>query len=126
MELKQYFEEKKGLFILSTADDSGSVNGAVYSTPHLMDDGTLAIIMNNKKTHQNVDKNPHAHLLFIEEGPGYKGKRLTLKKVREEQDSDLLYKLCKRCADGDPKFEGKTRFLVFFSIEDERPLVGAG
>ncbi len=126
MKLKQYLEEKKGLFILSTADDSGNVNAAVYSTPHLMDNGTLAVIMNNKRTHQNLDINPHAHLLFIEDGPGYKGKRLTLKKVREEQDSDLLYELCRKCSDGGPKFEGKTRFLVYFSIEDDRPLVGAG
>ncbi|MBU0987235.1 MAG: pyridoxamine 5'-phosphate oxidase family protein, partial [Proteobacteria bacterium] len=60
MELKDYFENIKGLGILSTADRSGKVNAAVYSRPHFMEDGSLAFIMRDRLTHQNVLSNPHA------------------------------------------------------------------
>ena len=61
--------------------------------------------------------------MFIEKGPGYKGKRFFLTKVREEQDSDLLQSLQRRqyIADRD-----ESKFLVFFKIDKELPLVGSG
>jgi len=126
MELKEYFENTKGVGVLSTADADGSVNAAIYSRPHVMDDGTLAVIMNNRLSHDNVTANPKAHYLFMEDGPGYKGKRLALTMLREEQDSELLHELCRRCHPSELAPEGKTRFLVFFSIDRESPLVGAG
>ena len=41
MELKEYFENIKGLGVMSTADSNGKVNSAVYSRPHFMKDGSL-------------------------------------------------------------------------------------
>jgi hypothetical protein len=61
--------------------------------------------------------------LFVENGPGYKGKRLFLTKEREEQDSELLAQLRKR-EYIDEKEESK--FLVFFNISKELPLIGEG
>jgi len=61
--------------------------------------------------------------MFIKKGPGYKGKRLFLSKVREEQDTELLQSLQRRQYI-DEKDEAK--FLVFFKIDKELPLVGAG
>jgi len=61
--------------------------------------------------------------MFIEKGPGYKGKRLFLSKVREEQDTELLQSLQRRQYI-DEKDEAK--FLVFFKIDKELPLVGSG
>jgi hypothetical protein len=43
MELKDYFENTKGLGVLSTADNHGKVNSAIYSRPHVMEDGSLAL-----------------------------------------------------------------------------------
>lgn len=124
MTLKDYFDSTKGYCVFSTSNKYGSVNAAVYSRPHVMEDGTLAVIMNNKLSHANVSENPNAHLLFIEEGKRYKGKRLSLSKVREEQDTELLFELCRRCKDDGLEPEGKTRFLVFFKVEKELPLIG--
>ncbi len=45
MNLKTYFDETKGLGVLSTADGKGRVNAAVYARPHMMEDGGLAFIM---------------------------------------------------------------------------------
>jgi len=118
--LKQYFDKTKGLGILSTADADGKVDAAVYSRPHIMEDGSLAFIMLDRLTHDNLQSNPHAHYLFKEDGPGYKGHRFFLTKVREEQDSELLRDLRKRQAMDQTD---EPRFLVFFKIDETLPLV---
>jgi hypothetical protein len=123
MVLKEYFENTEGRGILATADSEGKVDAAVYAHPHFMEDGAFAWIMRDRLTHHNLQSNPHACYLFMEKGPGYKGKRLFLTKVREEQDTELLQSLRRRQYI-DEKDEAK--FLVFFKLDKELPLVGAG
>jgi hypothetical protein len=125
MQLREYFENTKGFGVLATADNEGKVDAAVYSRPHVMEDGTLASIMRDRLTHQNLQTNPHAVYLFLEESAGYKGKRLFLTKVREEQDSDLIEEICRRCYPRELRPD-EPRFLVYFTIDKELPLVGAG
>ena len=123
MNLERYFDNTKGLGILSTADSTGKVNAAVYARPHFMEDGTLAMVMRDRLTHHNLQSNPHATFLFKEEGSGYRGKRLYLTKVREEQNTELLQSLRRRkSTDGN----AEDRFLVFFKLDKELPLVGDG
>lgn len=123
MELKEYFEDKAGSGILATADSDGKVDAAIYARPHIMDDGTIAFIMRDRLTHLNLQSNPHACYMYIEKGPGYRGKRFFLTKIREEEDSELLHSMRRRQYI-DEKDESK--FLVFFKIDKELPLVGAG
>ena len=123
MELKDYFESTKGAGVMATADADGKVDAAIYARPHFMEDGTLAVIMRDRLTHHNLQSNPHATFLFIEDGSGYKGKRLFLTKVREEQDSELLYSLRRRQY---PNNKEEAKFLVFFKLDKELPLVGTG
>jgi len=124
MDLNKYFEKTRGLGVLSTADDEGRVNAAVYARPHFLDDGSLAFIMRDRLTHHNLQSNPRAAFLFREEGSGYKGLRLHLTKTHEESGTDRVKDLCRRC-----KIDGKpdaVRFLVAFKIDRELPLVGGG
>jgi hypothetical protein len=123
MDLKQYFEKTKGTGILATADADGKVDAAIYARPHFMEDGTLAMIMRDRLTHHNLQSNPHAAFLFIEDGSGYKGKRLFLTKVREEKDTELLHSLRRRQY---PDDKAEAKFLVFFKLDKELPLIGAG
>ena len=123
MALYDYFENTEGRGVLSTADSGGKVDAAVYARPHLMEDGTLAMIMRDRLTHHNLQSNPHACYLFMENGRGYKGKRLFLKKVREEKNSELILELKRR------QYIQETdedEFLVYFEVIRELPLVGAG
>ena len=123
MKLDEYFEQTKGFGVLSTADSDGKVDAAIYARPHFMEDGALAFIMRDRLSHHNLQSNPHATYLFKEEGSGYRGKRLFLTKIREEQDSNLLKSLRRRkSAYGN----GEDRFLVFFTLDKELPLVGDG
>ena len=84
MKLREYFENTKGVGVLATADAEGKVDVAIYSRPHFLgdDDTEIAFIMNDRLSHDNVDANPHAAYLFIEETAGYVGKRLSLTKIR--------------------------------------------
>jgi hypothetical protein len=122
MNLKEYFEKVKGIGVIATADSQGKVNAAIFSRPHVMEDGTVAFIMPERLTYHNLQSNPHAAYLFKEDGEGWKGVRLHLKKVKEEKDTELLRSLKRRRYEGDE--EG--RHLVFFQVEKVLPLIGPG
>lgn len=129
MKLRDYFQNTKGTGVLATADADGKVNVAVYSRPHFLsnDEGEVAFIMNDRLSHDNVDSNPHAAYLFIEEAGGYVGRRLFLTKTREETDQEKIQSIRRRnlppkCDEGDTK----KRFLVHFRVNGIRPLIGTG
>ena len=123
MNLKQYFDTKKGLGILSNADSDGNVDAAVYARPHFMEDGALAFIMRDRLSHHNLQFNPHATYLFKEDGTGYRGKRLFMSKIGEEQNTERLEALRR----GKTVYgNGEGRFLVFFELAKQLPLVGGG
>lgn len=119
MELKSYFESTDGTGILSTADSNGNVDAAIYSRPHFLED-KIAFIMRDRLTHKNLESNPHAVYLFIEDGPGYNGKRIYLTKVKEEKNSERIASLKRRKKDLNPD---EDKFLVFFEFNRERPLI---
>ena len=123
MDIKEYFESTNGLGILATADGDGRVDASVYARPHFLEDGTIAMIMRDRLTHYNLQTNPHAAYLFHEDGPGYKGKRLFLTKIREETDTELLKSLRRRQS---PDKKEEAKFLVFFKVDRELPLIGTG
>jgi len=123
MDIKEYFENTEGSGILATADSEGKVDAAIYARPHFIEDGTIALIMRDRLTHHNLLSNSHACYMFIEKGPGYKGKRFFLTKIREEQDSELLQSLRRRQYINE---KDESKFLVFFKIDKELPLVGTG
>ena len=119
--LQEYFESTKGLGVLATADSSGKVDAAIYSRPHFLEEGTLAFIMRDRLTHHNLQSNPFATFLYVEEKAGYSGKRLFLKKVREEKNPELIKKIKRRTLSDDNE---ALAFLVYFTLEKELPLIG--
>ena len=123
MTIQEYFSSTNGKGILSTSDSSGNVDSAVYAKPHFMEDGSLAFIMRDRLTHANLTSNPKAVYLFIEDGKGYRGKRLFLNKIKEEENSPLIKEIQRRDYDLEP---GENRYLVFFEITKELPLIGTG
>src|SRR5210317_440296 len=123
MDLMEYFENTNGFGIMATADGDGKVGAAVYARPHVMEDGTIAMIMRDRLIHHNLQTNSHAAYLFHEDGPGYKGKRLFLTKLREEQGTELVNSLRRRQYIDE---KDEARFVVFFQIDKELPLIGSG
>ena len=122
MENAEYFRTAKGTGVLATADSKGVVDVAVYAVPHVIDHETIAFIMTDKLTRQNLQSNPHAAYLFMEDEDRYKGKRLFLTKTKEEKDSPTLDSLRRKEY---PQLKGK-EYLIYFRIDKVLPLIGAG
>jgi hypothetical protein len=125
MNLYEYFENTKGVGILATADADGKVDAAIYARPHIMEDESIAFIMRDRLSHANLQSNPHAVYIFMEDTSGYKGKRLFLIKTREEQNIELINELSRRSYSSDKEDSKESRFLVFFKLEKELPLIGS-
>ena len=126
MKLKEYLDEKKGISILSTADGNGKVATAIYSKPRIMEDNSIAFIMRERLTYHNIQNNPHAAYMFIESNPGYQGIRLFLKKVREDNNPELIAKMTRRSLTLEEDREKGPKHLVVFAVEMILPLIGAG
>jgi len=124
MELKDYFEQKNGFGVLSTSDAEGRVNSAVYSRPVSYENDSIAFIMTNRKSYANIQQNPKAAYLFVEDGAGYKGKRLSLTKTKETEDQELIESLRRRFYSEKQEQAMSPLHLVYFRVENERPLVG--
>ncbi len=116
MDLKKYFTDTDGFGVLSTADTAGRVNSAIYSKPHFLDDGLISFIMLNKLTRKNLQENPYAHYLFIEKGGGYSGMRISLEKVKEVEDEELIARLSRRTGKSENEQKDSSRVLVSFKI----------
>ena len=123
MNLNEYFENTEGCGVLGTADAQGHVDMAIYGRPHVIDDETVAFIMADRLSHDNVTANPNAAYLFIESDPGYKGKRLYLTKTREETDPARITAM-RRASRKSHEHSDARKFLVYFKIEKTRPLTG--
>ncbi len=124
MSLQDYFENLQGLGILATADSDGMVDLAVYSKPHVIDDTTVAFVMRERLSHQNLKSNPNAAYMFVENGGGCEGKRLYLTEIREETNSSLVEEFRKKQPEICPAGDDSNKYLVFFQVNDVWPLVG--
>ena len=123
MNLYDYFENTEGTGVLATADGNGYVDVAIYARPHVTDEQTVAFIMNERLSYQNITSNPKAAYLFLEDCPGYKGKRLYLTKIKEETDRKLIDSMrgrkTEKYQEGDLK-----KHLVYFRVNRIRALLG--
>ena len=124
MKLSEYFEQAKGIGVLATTDFAGQVNQAIYAKPLFLnkdDDGTCSFVMANRLTHDNVTHNPSASYLFLEDGEGYAGKRLSLVVIEEETTPEKI-KALRRCTAPEIS-EEDCKYLVHFHIDGVRPLI---
>jgi hypothetical protein len=126
MTLKEYLEMKNGISILSTADRDGKVTAAIYSKPRILGEGTIGFIMRERLTYHNVQTNPHAAYMFIEDNPGYQGIRLFLKKIREDNDPEVIAKMTRRHLTPEEDRQKGPKHLVIFRVEMVLPLIGDG
>jgi hypothetical protein len=123
MDLKKYFRKAEGSGYLATSGADGRVNIALYSRPHVMEDGTLAFGMTERLTHANITENPHAVFAFREQG--YRGYRLYLEKAREEAGGHLLDEIRTRVDEIVAPGTGKDiKYVVYFNCVKVLPLVG--
>jgi hypothetical protein len=123
MSLAEYFENIKGLGVLATSDTDGNVDIAVYSRPYIIDENTIALSMLEKLSYSNIQSNPKAAYMFVEQGEGYAGKRLHLTRTGEEKDEERIKQIRQQHSKA-KDYEEKVRHLIYFTVDKIRPLVG--
>ena len=124
MSLYTYFKNTQGIGILATADSDGMVDLAAYAKPEVVDDSTIAFVMKERLSRENLKSNPHAAYMFIEEGDGYIGKRLYLTMTREETNTSLVEEFIKRQPEISPSKDDSNKYVVFFQVDSVWPLTG--
>ena len=122
MNQSEYFENTAGTGVLATADSEGNVDVAIYAKPHVIEENTIAFIMNERLSYRNITSNPKAAYLFLEDAPGYNGKRLYLTKTKEETDKELIDSMRRK---NEKHHEvDSNKHLVYFRVDRIRALVG--
>ena len=102
------------------------VDAAIFSTPHVIDENQVAFIMRDRLTNKNLQSNPFALYLFMEDGAFYKGKRIFLKKIKEDTNSKLIESMSRKRLPPDEDRARGPKFIVYFEITKTLPLVGTG
>lgn len=124
MNIKEYFLQKQGKGFLATASSAGNVDVAVYSRPHVLDDNRVAFIMRDRLTHKYVGENGHAAYAFVEDGGGYRGIRLFLEKVGEDDNEELIAQMSRRHLSPEEDAARGPKYIVYFRLEKVLRLVG--
>lgn len=116
--------EPGGRGVIATAGRDGVPNTAIYATPHVIDESTLAWGMTAGKTHRNLVENPNAAFLYMAPGEGVRGVRLTLA-LKELRESDpLLNRIRERTREAvSPQAADSIRYVAYFTVTEVRPLV---
>ena len=125
MNLKKYFHNIRGTGVLATADNEGRTDAAIYSRPHIMDDGSLAFIMRERLTFRNLQSNPYATFLFMEHGAELKGIRLFMKKRGEDNNKELINNMTRRNLSPEKDKAAGPKHIVYFSLKKALELVGS-
>lgn len=123
MNLAEYFATIKGTGILATSDSDGNVDIAIYARPYIIDEKTVAFSMLERLSFKNVQSNPKAAYMFIEQGEGYVGKRLYLTMTGEEKNPERI-KAIKQMHSKTHGAPDTVRHLVYFTVDKIRPLTG--
>ena len=123
MNLSDYFKDAKGTGVLATSDAEGNVDIAIYSRPYIIEEKKVAFSMLERLSYANVQSNPKAAYMFIEQGQGYKGTRLYLTKIGEEKDPERITEIKKQHSRTYSP-EETHKHLVYFRIDKSRPLIG--
>ena len=124
MTLKEYFNNTRGTGVLATADNEGRTDAAIYSRPHIMDDGSLAFIMRERLSFNNLQSNPYATFLFMEHAAHLKGIRLFMKKTGEDTNEELISSMTRRNLSPEKDKAVGPKHIVYFNLEKALELVG--
>ncbi len=124
MKLVEYFTKAKGIGILGTADAEGKVDVAIYAKPMVVDENTIALVMRERLSHQNIQRNPKAAYMFIEDEADNAGVRLYLTMMHEETNASLVDKIIEEHPEICPELDEANKYLVHFRVDQVRELVG--
>lgn len=129
-ELMTLFNKRPRIGSLSTANQKGEVNVAVFGSPQMIDENTVVMGLGKNRTLRNLQENPKAVFIVMEPGEtvfDWKGARVYLEAL-DIQTGGGFYDQIK---DNIAKAAGKEaaqmiHAAVRFKIAEVRPLVDMG
>ena len=126
MDLAKYFKDAEGIGILATADEEGNPDMAIYTKPKVLDENTVAFVMRERLSHQNLKHNPQAAYMFLQSIVGNHGVRLYLTKNHEETNQSVVDKIIEEHPEICPYGDEGNKYFVHFRVDRVRELVGTG
>lgn len=128
--LVKYFNKSPRIGTLSTANNEGKVNAAVFGTPRMVDQKTVVMGLGKNRTFANLQENPHAVFVIMEPGAtaaDWKGVRIyvlmTDCQTSGERLNEVRADVTKRLGKNAAKI---IHAAVTFEVRDIRPLADFG
>lgn len=126
-ELMEFFNKRPRNCLLSTANKNGDVNVAVYGTPQMIDENTVAFAARDRRSYQYLMENPKAAIIVVEPGEikhDSKAVRVYLELIAVEKEGELLEQFKESVAGRAGKEAADAlQAALRFEITEVRPLV---
>jgi hypothetical protein len=123
MKLAELFPEG-GRGVIGTADAHGVVNQAVFATPHIIDEETLAWGFTEGRSLANLKQNPHASYLYLAPSRGFSGWRLAMTLKEDAGEGELLASIKEAASRAaGPQAGSAVKRVVYFTVDEVRPLM---
>ena len=128
--LMEYFNKQPRLGVISTSNNDGGVDCAVYGSPQMIDKKTVIVALARGRTFANLQENPHAVFMIMEPGAvvlDWKGIRVYLKMLNFVTSGPKLeaYKSQMARIVGE-QAAGMIAVLATFEVTEVRPLIDFG
>jgi hypothetical protein len=128
--LMEYFNKQPRIGVLSTADNAGAVDAAVFGSPQMVDEKTVVMGLGKNRTLANLQVNPHAVYLIMEPGEmimDWKGIRVYLKMTACATSGEGLEAYKRRIAEAVGEQAAQMiAAAVRFEVTGVRPLIDMG
>ena len=128
--LVEYFNKSPRIGTLSTASKDGKVNAAVFGTPRMIDQKTVAMGLGKNRTFANLQENPHAVFVIMEPGAAaadWKGVRVYVQmtdcQTSGKKLNEVKSEVAKRLGEKATKI---IHAAVTFEIQEIRPVADFG
>jgi hypothetical protein len=128
--LTEYFNKLPRIGVISTSSKDGKLDSAVYGSPQMIDEKTVIVALAKGRTFANLQENPNAMFMIMEQGAGildWKGIRVYLR-MREYATSGPQLDTYKSQT---AKIVGRQaadmiKVLATFEVTEVRPLIDFG
>ena len=128
--LKEYFNKEPRLGFLSTSNNDGRVDSAVFGSLQMIDEKTVIAATGNNRTFANLQENPHAMYMIMEPGDSitdWKGLRVYMKLKEYETSGELIDMIRSQAANFIGEEGAKMLHAALtFEVCEVRPLVDFG
>jgi hypothetical protein len=128
--LMDYFNKRPRLGTLSTASKDGRVDVAYFSSPQMVDENTVTMVLYKDRTLANLQENPHAVFMIMEPGKTFsewKGVRVYLKMKECQTSGEKLNQFKAEIAREQGEAVAEKIFAtVTFEVSEIRPFADTG